>query len=86
MRGTHVAGVDMRALGESKSASPEAGLAVLKATAQAANWTFMMDGFYACPGMPHSLLAQFQTGCLGSSATGPTAKGLKVTTLVVCPQ
>lgn len=58
MRGTHVAGVDMRALGENSSASPEAGLAVLKATAQAANWTFMMDGFYACPGMPPYLSEQ----------------------------
>ena len=58
MRGTHVAGVDMRTLGESSSASPEAGLAVLKATAQAANWTFMMDGFYACPGTHPFFLKQ----------------------------
>lgn len=48
----------MRALGESSIASAEAGLAVLKATAQAANWTFMMDGFYACPGTPPYLLEQ----------------------------
>ena len=58
VRGTHVAGVDMRALGDGGSADGEAALAVLKAAAQAANWTFMMDGFYACAGTPHGMLSR----------------------------